>query len=72
MGPPGHRTAGAGRESPRFFSAAAEQWLRDLDKLPEPVPVWPFATVTFKGGPVIRVYSTEPHSPALRWSGGTV
>ncbi|MGV9277686.1 hypothetical protein [Streptomyces griseosporeus] len=62
--------SGGTDQSPRFPRAAAEQWLRDLHRLPEPVPVRPPATVTFQGGPTITVYGAEQHSPALTWSGG--
>ncbi|MEV5598942.1 hypothetical protein [Streptomyces sp. NPDC052496] len=60
---------GGTAESPTFPRAAAEQWLRDLGKFPEPGPDGPLlkATVTF---PTITVYGPELHSPALPWSGG--
>ncbi|WP_331763845.1 hypothetical protein OH738_40870 (plasmid) [Streptomyces hirsutus] len=61
---------GGTQESPRFPRATAEQWLRDLDRLPGPAPDRPPATVTFAGGPTITVYGAEPHSPAPPWSGG--
>ncbi|OEJ36508.1 hypothetical protein [Streptomyces agglomeratus] len=50
-------------ESPLFPRAAAEKWLRDLDKIPEPGPdgVRLPATVTFTGGPTITVYGAELH-----------
>ena len=66
----GLNATGGTDESPRFPRAAAEQWLRDLGKLPEPTPDRPPATVTFTGGPTITVYGAESHSPALPWSGG--
>ncbi|MFJ3183913.1 hypothetical protein ACIPJN_36760 [Streptomyces sp. NPDC086796] len=68
----GLEAVGGTDESPLFPRAAAEQWLRDLDKLPEPGPagVRPPATVTFAGGPTITVYGPELNSPALAWSGG--
>ncbi|GAB2785926.1 hypothetical protein GCM10027073_17870 [Streptomyces chlorus] len=66
--------AGGTAESPRFPRAAVEQWLRNLDRLPEPGPgpegARSPATVTFRGGPAITVYGAEPHSPAPPWSGG--
>ncbi|MFF3958847.1 hypothetical protein ACFYY1_37430 [Streptomyces sp. NPDC001890] len=67
----GLEATGGTDESPLFPRAVAEQWLRDLDKLPEPGPagVRPPATVTFTGGPTITVYGAELHSPALAWSG---
>ncbi|MGW3414611.1 hypothetical protein [Streptomyces sp. NPDC000888] len=68
----GLEATGGTDESPRFPRAAAEQWLRDLDKLPEPGSdgARPPATVTFAGGPTITVYGPELHSPALPGSGG--
>ncbi|MEV6425041.1 hypothetical protein [Streptomyces sp. NPDC051662] len=67
----GLEAVGGTDESPLFLRAAAEQWLRDLDKLPEPGPAGtlPPATVTFAGGPTITVYGPELHSPALPGSG---
>ncbi|MFI8888244.1 hypothetical protein [Streptomyces sp. NPDC053813] len=61
----GLEATGGTDESPLFPRAAAEQWLRDLGKLPEPP-----ATVTFTGGPAITVYGPELFSPALPASGG--
>ncbi|MFE7427447.1 hypothetical protein [Streptomyces sp. NPDC057545] len=68
----GLEATGGTEESPLFPRAAAEQWLRDLDKLPEPGPAGtrPPATVAFTGGPTITVYGPELHSPGLPSSGG--
>jgi hypothetical protein len=66
----GLAATGGTDESPSFPRAAAEQWLRDLDKLPVPAPAREPATVTFTGGATITVYGPERNSPALPWSGG--
>ncbi|MCY1649293.1 hypothetical protein AB0D68_25505 [Streptomyces sp. NPDC048212] len=63
----GLEAVGGTKESPLFPRAAAEQWLRDLDKVPAPGPAEPRepATVTFAGGPALTVYGPELRSPAL-------
>ncbi|MFE5841992.1 hypothetical protein ACFQ7N_10135 [Streptomyces niveus] len=67
----GLEATGGTEESPRFPRAVAEQWLRDLGKLPEPgTRPRPPATVTFTGGPTLTVYVPELFSPALPGSGG--
>ncbi|MFF3127802.1 hypothetical protein ACFVRD_37160 [Streptomyces sp. NPDC057908] len=68
----GLEATGGTDESPLFPRAAAEQWLRDLDKLPEPGPdgARPPAAVTFAGGPTLTVYGPELRSPALPAGGG--
>ncbi|WP_042404433.1 hypothetical protein [Streptacidiphilus carbonis] len=58
-------------QSPRFPRATAEQWLRDLGKLPAPAPERLPATVAFTAGPTITVYGAELHRPALAYSGGS-
>ncbi|WP_406404227.1 hypothetical protein [Streptomyces uncialis] len=67
----GPEATGGTDESPLFPRAAAEQWLRDLDKLPQtgPAGLRPPATVTFAEGQAITVYGPELHSPALPGDG---
>ncbi|MGW6588445.1 hypothetical protein [Streptomyces globisporus] len=68
----GLEATGGTSESPLFPRAAAEQWLRDLDKFPAPGPAGtrPTATVTFTGGPTLTVYGPELRRPALPAGGG--
>ncbi|WP_399553989.1 hypothetical protein [Streptomyces anulatus] len=68
----GLEASGGTTESPLFPRAAAEQWLRDLDKLPEPGPARArrSAAVTFTGGTTLTVHGPELRSPALPAGGG--
>ncbi|WP_331721807.1 hypothetical protein OG596_38645 (plasmid) [Streptomyces sp. NBC_01102] len=68
----GLEATGGTAESPLFPRAAAEQWLRDLDKLPAPGPAEtrPPAAVTFIGGPTLTVHGSELRIPALPAGGG--
>ncbi|MFY0516146.1 hypothetical protein ACOMD4_38035 [Streptomyces anulatus] len=68
----GLEASGGTDESPLFPRAAAERWLRDLDKLPEPGPAGtrPPAAVTFTGGPTLTVHGPELRIPAFPADGG--